>query len=104
MSLIDTDNDSISDLSSFLPNLVELKLEAPSFLPNLRKLGSCKNLKILWAQAVGMETLEGTSGLPSLTELFVSYNQIQELGPLAFCSNLEVLDMEGNYVETGIYR
>ncbi|CBY38788.1 unnamed protein product [Oikopleura dioica] len=99
---LDTDNNSISDLSSFLPNLVELKLEAPSFLPNLRKLGSCKNLKILWAQAVGMETLEGTSGLPSLTELFVSYNQIQELGPLAFCSNLEVLDMEGNYVETAL--
>ena len=70
---IDSDVTSLSELGNFLPNLVELKLTEPSYLPSLRKFGSCLNLKILWASAVGMESLDGTSGIPNLTELYVRY-------------------------------
>ena len=30
-----------------------------------------------------------------------SYNQISDLSPLAYLDNLEVLDLESNYVESG---
>ena len=33
--------------------------------------------------------------------MFFSYNQISDLSPLAYLENLEVLDLESNYVESG---
>ena len=68
---IDTDITSISEFGQLLPNLVELKLTAPSYLPSLRKFGSCTNLKILWASAVGLDSLDGASGVPNLVELYI---------------------------------
>jgi len=99
---IDTDVTSISELANHVPNLFELKLTAPSYLPTLRKIGTFMNLKVLWASAVGLESLDGASGMPNLTELYVSYNQITELSPLAFFTKLEILDLESNLIESGL--
>jgi len=99
---IDTEVTSISELDTMLPNLSELKLTAPSFLPSLRKIGTFMSLKVLWASAVGLESLDGASGMPNLTELYVSYNQITDLAPLAFLTKLEILDMESNMIESAL--
>jgi len=99
---IDTDVTSISELDKMIPNLTELKLAAPSFLPSLRKIGTFMSLKVLWASAVGLESLDGASGMPNLTELYVSYNQIRDLAPLAFLTKLEILDMESNMIESAL--
>jgi hypothetical protein len=68
---VDSDHSSVSELGNLLPNLTEFKFTAPSFLPSFRKFGSFMNLKILWASAVGLESLDGASGLPNLQELYV---------------------------------
>lgn len=99
---INSESVTLSNLYLRLPNLVELKFENPTYIPSLRKLGTLENLKILWASAVGLENIEGTSGFPNLTELYISYNQISDLSPLTFLSNLEVLDLESNHIESGL--
>ena len=68
---INSESVTLSNLYLRLPNLVELKFETPSYIPSLRKLGTLENLKILWASAVGLENIEGTSGFPNLTELYI---------------------------------
>ena len=68
---IDTERVTLSELGNHLVNLVELKLETPSYVPTLRKFGTLQNLKVLWASAVGLENIDGTSGLTSLTELYI---------------------------------
>ena len=68
---IDTERVTLSELGNYLVNLVELKLETPSYVPTLRKFGTLQNLKVLWASAVGLENIDGTSGLTSLTELYI---------------------------------
>lgn len=99
---INTDSVTVSNLNSLLPNLVELKFETPTYIPSLRKLGTLQNLQILWASAVGLENIEGTSGFPNLIELYISYNQVSDLSPLTFLPNLEVLDLESNQIESGL--
>ena len=98
---IDTECVTLTELGSHLINLTELKLTTPSYLPTLRKLGTLPHLKVLWASAVGLENIDGTSGLTTLREMYISYNQITDLSPLAYLEHLEVLDIESNYVESG---
>lgn len=35
-----------------------------------------------------------------LTELYASYNDIQDLYDISYCDKLEVLDLEGNNIST----
>jgi hypothetical protein len=99
---VDTESVTLSELYLHLPNLVELKFDTPTYIPTLRKLGTLKNLKVLWACAVGLENIDGTSGFPNLVELYISYNQVHDLSPLTFLPNLEVLDLESNQIESGL--
>ena len=73
---INTEVITLSELGTCLINLVELKLTTPTYMPTLRKLGTMNNLKILWASAVGLENIDGTSGLTSLTELYIRLKYI----------------------------
>ena len=68
---VDTESVTLSELYLHLPNLVELKFDTPTYIPTLRKLGTLKNLKVLWACAVGLENIDGTSGFPNLVELYI---------------------------------
>lgn len=98
---IDTECVTLTELGVCLTNLTELKLTTPSYVPTLRKLGTLSHLTVLWASAVGLENIDGTSGLTTLRELYISYNQITDLSPLAYLDQLEVLDIESNYIESG---
>jgi len=99
---IDTECVTLTELGVCLTNLTELKLTTPSYVPTLRKLGTLSHLTVLWASAVGLENIDGTSGLTTLRELYISYNQITDLSPLAYLDQLEVLDIESNYIESGL--
>ena len=68
-----------------MPNLRVLNLEG-SMLFSLRDLGyDLKSLSYLNISRCGLKSLDGTNGLPNLTEMVVDFNLIEDAGP---CSNL----------------
>ena len=96
---IDTREHSLSLLGHLAPNLRELKL-VDSVLRSFRDLGtSLKNLKIFHAARCQISDLDGISVLPGLQELYVPFNKIQDVTPLAMHEHLQVLDMEGNRID-----
>lgn len=46
-----------------------------------------------------MRELDGIASLPSLEELYISFNEVSELSPLQFHESLQILDIEANLVE-----
>ncbi|XP_055535707.1 uncharacterized protein LOC129724655 [Wyeomyia smithii] len=114
---------SLQRIPFFIPNLRSLTLEG-SIVTTLRDLGcDMTSLVYLNVSRCSLKNLDGTSGLETLEELVVDYNQIEEVGPcanltmvkkislkgnhitdlgsctfLALCENLEVLDLRENFV------
>ena len=96
---IDTGAHTLSPLGHLCPALAQLKLRAPSKLRSFRDLGtSLRRLRVLWAPRCGVTDLDGISVLPGLEELYVSFNRIADVTPLAMHERLQVLDLEGNDV------
>jgi len=52
------------------------------------------NLRVLWLSRSGLESLDGIAALPLLTELYISFNDIEELRPLCDCEMLNTVDLE----------
>ena len=96
---LDTSGDqTISHLGKVFPNLLRLRL-SNSFLGSFRDLGtSLHGLRVLHLQCSGVTDLDGIGGLAGLTELYLAFNDISDLGPLALHDNLEVLDLDSNAV------
>ena len=66
-----------------MPKLRELKLNGSS-LGSLRDLGSgLRHLQVLWVAHCGLTALEGLGALSALRELYASFNQIDDMQPLA---------------------
>ena len=66
-----------------MPKLRELKLNGSS-LGSLRDLGSgLRHLQVLWVAHCGLNALEGLGALSGLRELYASFNQIDDMQPLA---------------------
>ena len=98
---IDTREHSLSLLGHLTPNLSMLHLKAPSILRSFRDLGtSLRNLRVLRAPRCGITDLDGVSVLPGLKEMYISFNKISDVTPLAMHEMLQVLDMEGNCIQT----
>jgi hypothetical protein len=96
---VDTSEHSLSLLGHLTPNLRELKL-VNSVLRSFRDLGtSLINLRILHASKCKISDLDGISVLPGLEELYVPFNKIQDVTPLAMHEHLQVLDLEGNCIQ-----
>ena len=92
---IDTREHTLSQLGHLCPNLKRLKLKPPSKLRSFRDLGtSLRHLRVLWASRCGVTDLDGISVLPGLEELYVSFNRIVDVTPLAMHEKLQVLDLE----------
>lgn len=53
---------------------------------------------MLWLSNCGVRQLDGLRLLPSLAELYVSYNSVSDLAALMDAPALRVLDLEGNCV------
>ncbi|CAE7487958.1 LRRC56 [Symbiodinium sp. CCMP2456] len=97
---VDSATQSLELLGEHLPKLRQLKLTDPSSVLSLRDLGSgLKHLEVLWMSRCGLQDLGGASALlPSLRELYLSFNDVVDATPLSGCEQLEVLDLEGNAI------
>lgn len=74
-----------------MPHLVELRLNKGSTLASFRDLGSSlKSLRILWIPACGVQHLDGVGALLSLEELYLAFNDVEDLTSIAMHERLEV--------------
>ena len=80
---VDTASQSIAHLGEVLPNLETLKLRN-SRVESFRDLGTrLRNLKILWVTRCGISELDGIVALSGLQELYIAFNDVSDLSPLA---------------------
>lgn len=97
---VDLSFNSLQNLGFLLPNLRELKLNGSKLL-SLRDIGtSLINLEILWASKCCLQDLSGIMMFQNLKELYIAFNQIKDLADIGFLQNLQILDVEGNEVES----
>ncbi|KAA6399652.1 MAG: putative leucine-rich repeat-containing protein [Streblomastix strix] len=93
---VDTRSQSVASLGKRFWNVRELKLSG-STIPALRDLGASFSLvRVLWLSRCGIRDLDGIGLFPSVTELYVSFNNISDLGPLSSLYKLEILDIDSN--------
>ncbi|KAH8369879.1 hypothetical protein KR093_001343 [Drosophila rubida] len=89
---------SLSRLSLFLPSLQQLDLSG-SVLSSLRDLGyGLMQLTHLNISNCGLNSFDGTSGLPAIRVLIADGNMIQRVGPLSELSQLQVLQARNNRI------
>lgn len=89
---------SLSRLSLFLPRLQRLDLSG-SVLSSLRDLGyGLMQLTHLNISNCGLNSFDGTSGLPAIRVLIADGNMIQRVGPLTELSQLQVLQARNNRI------
>ena len=97
--IADTSALSLSELGAKLPHLQELRLNS-SVVPCLRDLGTqLKQLRVLWISRSLVSDLSGCAALPKLQELYASFNDVEDCGPLASCEELSSVDLESNRVQ-----
>eukprot|EP00736_Rhodelphis_marinus_P010204 Rmarinus@m.5975 len=98
LQCVHEDQHHLCDIGERLPNLQELKLRSSS-IRSLRCLGTrYENLSILWLTRVGLTELDGSNAFAGVRELYLSYNDIDDLSPFSAFAFLEVLDLESNNV------
>lgn len=81
----------VDHLGILMPLLTELRLERGSTLASFRDLGSSlANLRILWLSACGVRHLDGVGALSGLEELYLAFNDVEDLTSIALHDRLEV--------------
>lgn len=97
---VDSAVQSVESLGDHLPNLRHLRLTDSSVLC-VRDIGtSLLQLEVLWMSRCGLQDLNGVGALPCLREFYLPFNDVSDLTPLSSHDNIEVLDVEGNAVES----
>lgn len=87
---VNTSDQSVAQIGELCPALTQLKLN-DSFLQSIRDLGTAvRNLQVLWLSRCGVTDLDGISVLEQLTELYLSFNNIDDITPLSLHEHLEV--------------
>ena len=62
-----------------------------------RDLGSSLQfLSVLWMARCGLEDLGGLSTMNNLSELYLAFNEISDIGPCSMLEKLQTLDLEGS--------
>ncbi|KAJ8343180.1 hypothetical protein SKAU_G00305090 [Synaphobranchus kaupii] len=96
---VDTRENTLGNLGSYLPNLVHLKVNN-SLVTSVRDLGTTlSHLQALWMARCGLPDLDGIPSFTCLKELYVAYNHISDLSQVSMLEQLQVLDLEGNSVD-----
>jgi len=95
---LDTVRQGADCLGVLLPNLLHLKLTG-SNIASLRDLGTgLAQLQVLSLGRCKLQDLGGLASLGQLRELYMPFNDVADLSPLALHDSIEVLDLEGNAV------
>jgi Leucine-rich repeat (LRR) protein len=82
-----------------LSSLEYLKLN-DSIIPTFRDIGtSFKNVRVLHLGRCELKEVQGIQAFEQLEELYISYNEIDELFDIGFIEHLTVLDLEGNNIK-----
>jgi len=94
---------SIHHILDHLPSLRQLKLDQ-SPIASIRELGlNVKHLTTISVSECGLSDLDGIGSLVSIKEMRLSFNNIQDLTPLALHETLEILDLSHNLVSNVVY-
>lgn len=81
-----------------LSSLEILKLN-DSVIRCFRDIGtSFKNVRVLHIARCEIKEVQGIQAFEQLEELYISFNEIDDLFDISFLENLSVLDFEGNNV------
>ncbi|KAI8851207.1 hypothetical protein BC829DRAFT_128841 [Chytridium lagenaria] len=95
---VDVRKTSLSHLGKSLPNLQRLKLRN-GYVPSIRDLGCGYDfLSVLWITRCQLTELDGIGSIGTLKELYLSYNEVEDLSSLGMLDCLEILDLEGNNI------
>jgi Leucine-rich repeat (LRR) protein len=71
-----------------------------SIIKCFRDIGtSFRNVRVLWLARCELKEVQGIQAFEYLEELYIGYNEIEELFDIGFLEHLEVLDIEGNNVK-----
>lgn len=95
---VDTTCHSLQITGEILPSLEYLKLN-DSIVRSFRDLGtSFKNVRVLHIARCELKEVQGIQAFEQLEELYISYNNIEEVFDVSWAQHLQVLDFEGNNV------
>ena len=95
---VDTTDHCLQVTGEILTSLEYLKLNH-SIIRCFRDVGtSFKNVRVLHIARCEIKELQGIQAFEQLEELYVSFNEIDELFDVSFLEHLSVLDFEGNNV------
>ena len=97
---VDTQCHSLQVTGEILASLEYLKLN-DSIIRSFRDIGtSFNNVRILHLARCELKETQGIQAFSQLEELYISYNDIDEMFDIGFLEHLRVLDMEGNKVSS----
>uniref|UniRef100_A0A8C4RGD1 Leucine rich repeat containing 56 n=1 Tax=Erpetoichthys calabaricus TaxID=27687 RepID=A0A8C4RGD1_ERPCA len=96
---VDTRENSLGNFGTYLPSLVQMKLNN-SVIASVRDLGTTlSHLEVLWMVRCCLSDLDGIPSFCSLKELYLAYNDISDLSQVSMLDHLVILDLEGNNIE-----
>lgn len=95
---VDTTCHSLQVTGEILSGLEYLKLN-DSIIRSFRDLGnSFINVRVLHIARCELKEARGLNAFEQLEELYIAYNEIDELFDISFATHLQILDFEGNNV------
>lgn len=96
---VDTSCHNLQVTGEILSSLEYLKMN-DSIIKCFRDLGtSFKFVRVLHLARCELKELQGIQAFEHLEELYISYNDIDDLFDVGFLEHLQVLDMEGNNIK-----
>lgn len=96
---VDTRYHNLQITGEILASLEFLKLN-DSIIASFRDVGtSFKNVRVLHIGRCELKEVQGIQAFEQLEELYIGYNEIDELFDIGFIEHLTVLDFEGNNVK-----
>ena len=97
---VDTSCHNLQVTGEILTSLEYLKMN-DSIIKCFRDLGtSFRFVRVLWLARCELKQVQGIQAFEQLEELYISYNHIEDLFDIGFMEHLNVLDIEGNNVDS----
>ena len=97
---VDTHHTNLQVTGEILKSLEYLKLN-DSIIKTFRDLGtSFKNVRVLHMARCQLKDVHAIEAFEQLEELYLSYNEIDELWDIGFLEHLVSVDLEGNNIKS----